>query len=226
MWCPDEARLPAPAFAVRARYSFPLLAERCDQRARCGSVFAMLFGLGRKPPRQPPGDRCDRWQNLASCPWPRLSRTAHRLGLGITPAPRAWPAGHAEKSNEITAIPLPLERLQLSGALVNTTPTRPSKPIMAASRPAAIASPMTWPGLPRTTVSPASRAFPASRPSPWSRPSPRTKPRAPLPRQGVTISPQWRLIRPSSPRPFAPIGASKTASTECSTPSSTTISCA
>ena len=40
------------------------------------------------------------------------------LGLGEPPAAGAGPAGLAEKSNEITAIPLLLERLELTGALV------------------------------------------------------------------------------------------------------------
>ena len=79
----------------------------------------MLLGLGRKLAGHRPRDRRRRWQDFAPGARLRLSCGSHTVS--------AWASRQrlvlgqqatAEKSNEITAIPLLLERLQLSGALV------------------------------------------------------------------------------------------------------------
>ena len=81
-------------------------------------LFAMLHRLGGEPTRDRPRHRGDRRQDLAA----RKAKGSEPLHLVSAWASRQrlvlGQEAVAEKSNEIDAIPLLLERLELAGALV------------------------------------------------------------------------------------------------------------
>src|SRR4051812_15512356 len=113
-------RLPPSLPAVRARGAEPRHAGRGDRRARSRAVQGLLRGVGRRPARGRARPRRHRRQGLAPQPRPEQGprplapvsawATRQRLVLGQ--------GAVSGKSNEITAIPLLLERLALEGALV------------------------------------------------------------------------------------------------------------
>ncbi len=156
------------------------------------------------------------------------------------------------KSNEITAIPLLLERLALTGALVTIDAMGCQTKIAQAildrggdyllavkgnqaslhdeirryldDPAAAIRSATRSAGSPPPGAIRASRASPACAPSPWSKP--RSSAMAPQAANGATTCRRSRSMPSYSPTPCAATGMSKTGCTGCSTWCSTKTSAA
>ena len=113
-----QARVPAPAPGVPARRALARHAEPRAKRLAGRGLFGVLHGLGREPARERARHRGHRRQDLAPGQARGGPPPPPRLRLGDAPASRPRPEAVATKGNEITAIPLLLERLEPTGALV------------------------------------------------------------------------------------------------------------
>ena len=90
---PAQARLSAPAPAVRARHPLARHAQRRDERAAGAPLRRVLHRLGGEPARGGARHRGDRRQDLAAEPGEGQRSAAPRLGLGEPAAPGARPGG-------------------------------------------------------------------------------------------------------------------------------------
>ena len=151
-WGQAQARVPAPAPALRARHRLARHAQRRDERAARDALRRLLHRLGGEPARERARHRGHRRQDLAAAHRRKGSDPLHlvsawasrqRLVLGQEAV--------AEKSNEITAIPLLLERLELDGALVTIDAmgcqTEIAKAIRAKGADYLLALKDNWPAL-------------------------------------------------------------------------------